>query len=253
MEQERMRPLEGKVALITGASRGIGRAIALELGRQGAAVAGTSTSAAGASELTAMLERQGIRGRGYVLNVVDEPQIQQVVDAVQADLGHLYAVVNNAGITRDNLLMRMKNSEWDEIMDTNLKSVFRICRLVIRDMMKARDGRIVNVVSVSGEMGNPGQTNYAAAKAGVVGFSKSLAREIGSRGVTVNCVAPGFIETDMTKELPDAQRQAYAQHIPLGRFGRPEEVASAVAFLASPGAAYITGVTLDINGGMLMR
>jgi 3-oxoacyl-[acyl-carrier protein] reductase len=200
-----------------------------------------------------MLEQQSIRGRGYVLNVVDEAQIQQVVDAVQADLGHLYALVNNAGITRDNLLMRMKDSEWDEIMDTNLKSVFRICRLVIRDMMKARDGRIVNVVSVSGEMGNPGQTNYAAAKAGVVGFSKSLAREIGSRGVTVNCVAPGFIDTDMTKALPEAQRQAYAQHIPLGRFGRPEEVASAVAFLASPGAAYITGVTLDVNGGMLMR
>jgi 3-oxoacyl-[acyl-carrier protein] reductase len=248
-----VKPLEGKVALVTGASRGIGRAIALELGRQGAAVAGTSTSEAGASELSALLQREGIKGRGYVLDVTDEMRMQQVVEAVQAELGQLYALVNNAGVTRDNLLMRMKDAEWDEIMDTNLKSVFRLCRLVVRDLMKARQGRIINVTSVSGEMGTPGQTNYAAAKAGVVGFSKSLAREIGSRGVTVNCVAPGFIETDMTKGLPDAQRQSYAQLIPLGRFGQAEEVAAAVAFLASPGAGYITGVTLDVNGGMLMR
>jgi 3-oxoacyl-[acyl-carrier protein] reductase len=248
-----MKPFEGKVALVTGASRGIGRAIALELGRQGATVAGTSTSEAGTAELSALLQREGVHGRGYMLNVVDEPGMQQVVDAVQAEFGRVYALINNAGVTRDNLLMRMKDSEWDEIMDTNLKSVFRLCRLLVRDMLKAREGRIVNVVSVSGEMGNPGQTNYAAAKAGVVGFSKSLAREIGSRGVTVNCVAPGFIDTDMTKALPAAQRELYAQHIPLGRFGQPEEVAAAVAFLASPAAAYITGVTLDVNGGMLMR
>jgi 3-oxoacyl-[acyl-carrier protein] reductase len=249
----KMISLDGKIALITGASRGIGRAIAVELGRQGAAVAGTATSEAGAAEISTMLEREGIRGGGYVLNVADEAQMQTVVDRVQTDLGKLYALVNNAGITRDNLLMRMKDSEWDEIMDTNLKSVFRLCRLVVRDLLKARDGRIVNIVSVSGEMGNPGQTNYAAAKAGVIGFSKSLAREIGSRGVTVNCVAPGFIETDMTKGLPEATRESYSQHIPLGRFGRPEEVASAVGFLVSPGASYITGITLDVNGGMLMR
>jgi 3-oxoacyl-[acyl-carrier protein] reductase len=248
-----MKPLEGKVALVTGASRGIGRAIALELGRQGATVAGTSTSEAGAAALTALLQQAGIQGRGYVLNVVDQSRMQQVAEAVQADFGRVYALINNAGITRDNLLMRMKDDEWDEIMDTNLKSVFRLCRLLVREMVKAREGRIVNVVSVSGEMGNPGQSNYAAAKAGVMGFSKSLAREIGSRGVTVNCVAPGLIETDMTKGLPAAQRDAYAQHIPLGRFGQPEEVAAAVAFLASPVAAYITGVTLDVNGGMLMR
>jgi len=248
-----MQPLEGKLALVTGASRGIGRAIALELGRQGATVAGTSTSEAGAAELTALLQQEGVRGRGYVLNVMDEPRMQQVTQAVQAEFGRVYALINNAGITRDNLLMRMKDEEWDEIMDTNLKSVFRLCRLLVRDMVRAREGRIVNVVSVSGEMGNPGQSNYAAAKAGVVGFSKSLAREIGSRGVTVNCVAPGFIETDMTKSLPAAQREAYAQHIPLGRFGQPQEVAAAVAFLTSPAAAYITGVTLDVNGGMLMR
>jgi 3-oxoacyl-[acyl-carrier protein] reductase len=248
-----MKPLDGKIALITGASRGIGRAIAIALGRQGAAVAGTATSEAGAAEVGALLEREGIRGRGYVLDVADEAQMQTVVERVQADLGKLYALVNNAGITRDNLLMRMKDSEWDEIMDTNLKSVFRLCRLVVRDMVKAREGRIVNIVSVSGEMGNPGQTNYAAAKAGVIGFSKSLAREIGSRNVTVNCVAPGFIDTDMTRALPEAQRQALLQHVPLGRLGMVEEVAAAVAFLVSPAAAYITGATLDVNGGLLMR
>jgi len=248
-----MRAMEGKVALVTGGSRGIGRAIALELGRQGAAVAATATSEAGVAAITQMLADAGVRGGGYVLDVGDESAMQRVVDAVQTDLGRLYALVNNAGITRDNLLMRMKDEEWDEIIDTNLKSVFRLCRMVVRDMIKAREGRIVNVTSVSGEMGNAGQTNYAAAKAGVIGFSKSLAREIGSRNVTVNCVAPGFVDTDMTRSLPEAQRQAFAQHIPLGRFGHPEEVAAAVAFLASPAAAYITGATLDVNGGMLMR
>jgi 3-oxoacyl-[acyl-carrier protein] reductase len=248
-----MKSLDGKVALITGASRGIGKAIALELGRQGATVAGTATTENGALSIGEFLTQQGIKGKGYVLNVADEPQMQRTVETVQAEQGAIGILVNNAGITRDNLLMRMKDSEWDEIMDTNLKAVFRLCRLVVRDMMKTRDGRIINVTSVSGEMGNPGQTNYAAAKAGVMGFSKSLAREIGSRNVTVNCVAPGFIDTDMTNSLPEAQRQAYAGYIPLGRFGTPAEVAATVAFLATPAAAYITGATIDVNGGMLMR
>jgi 3-oxoacyl-[acyl-carrier protein] reductase len=248
-----MKPLEGKLALVTGASRGIGRAIALELGRQGAAVAGTATSESGATAITELLGNEGIRGKGHVLNVADEAGMQRLIESAQADFGRIYALINNAGITRDNLLMRMKDEEWDEIMEVNLKSVFRLCRLVVRDMLKAREGRIVNVTSVSGEMGNAGQTNYAAAKAGVIGFSKSLAREIGSRNVTVNCVAPGFIDTDMTRVLPEAQRQAAIQHIPLARFGTAEEVAAAVAFLASPAAAYITGATLDVNGGMLMR
>jgi len=248
-----MKLLDGKVALITGASRGIGKAIALELGRHGATVAGTATTENGARSIGEFLTQEGIKGKGYALNVVDEPQMQSTVEAVQAEQGAIGILVNNAGITRDNLLMRMKDSEWDEIMDTNLKAVFRLCRLVVRDMMKARDGRIINVTSVSGEMGNPGQTNYAAAKAGVIGFSKSLAREIGSRHVTVNCVAPGFIDTDMTNSLSEAQRQAYAAYVPLGRFGTPAEVAATVAFLATPAAAYITGATIDVNGGMLMR
>ena len=248
-----MRPLQGKLALVTGASRGIGHAIALELAAQGATVAGTATTASGAEQVSKMLMQGGFKGRGFVLNVTDEPQMEQVLDTAQAEFGRLYALVNNAGITRDNLLMRMKDSEWDEIMETNLKAVFRLCRLCMRELIRAREGRIINVVSVSGEMGNPGQTNYAAAKAGVIGFSKSLAREIASRNVTVNCVAPGFINTDMTRGLPEAQRQAVIQHIPLGRLGQPAEVAAAVAFLASPLAAYITGTTIDVNGGMLMR
>jgi 3-oxoacyl-[acyl-carrier protein] reductase len=248
-----MKMLEGKLALVTGASRGIGQAIALELGRQGAVVAGTSTTESGAAGITAQLTGAGVQGRGYVLDVNDEAAMQQVVDQVQRDWGRVYALVNNAGITRDNLLMRMKDEEWDEILETNLKSVFRMCRIMVRDMMKAREGRIINVTSLSGEMGNPGQTNYAAAKAGVIGFSKSLAREIASRNVTVNCVAPGFIETDMTRGLPEAQRAQYAQHVPLGRFGTVEEVAAAVAFLAWPQAGYITGTTVDVNGGILMR
>jgi len=247
------RTLEGRHAFVTGASRGIGRAIALELGAQGAVVVGTATSEAGAQQISALLAQQGFKGRGLVLDVGDQVQAQTALEAAQSEFGSLYALVNNAGITRDNLLMRMKDEEWDEIMETNLKSVFRLCRLCVRDMIKAREGRIVNVVSVSGEMGNAGQTNYAAAKAGVVGFSKALAREIASRNVTVNCVAPGLIDTDMTRALPEAQRQAAVQHIPLARFGRPEEVAAAVAFLASPAASYITGATIDVNGGMLMR
>jgi 3-oxoacyl-[acyl-carrier protein] reductase len=248
-----MRPLEGKLALVTGASRGIGSAIALELAAQGAAVAGTATSSSGADQISRMMVERGFKGRGFTLNVTDEPQMERVLDAAQAEFGRLYALINNAGITRDNLLMRMKDSEWDDIMETNLKAVFRLCRLSMRELIRAREGRIINVVSVSGEMGNPGQTNYAAAKAGVIGFSKSLAREIASRNVTVNCVAPGFIDTDMTRALPEAQRQAVVQHIPLGRLGQPGEVAAAVGFLASPLAAYITGATIDVNGGMLMR
>lgn len=246
-------PLDGKHAFVTGASRGIGRAIALELGVQGATVVGTATSEAGAEQISTMLAQRGIKGRGLALDVADQAQMQEVLEAAQSQFGRLYVLVNNAGITRDNLLMRMKDEEWDAIMETNFTSVFRLCRLCVRDMIKAREGRIVNIVSVSGEMGNAGQTNYAAAKAGVVGFSKSLAREIASRNVTVNCVAPGLIDTDMTRALPEAQRQAAVQHIPLGRFGLPEEVAAAVAFLASPAASYITGTTIDVNGGMLMR
>jgi 3-oxoacyl-[acyl-carrier protein] reductase len=245
--------LEGKVAVVTGASRGIGQAIALALGGMGATVAGTATSEAGAAQITKALEERGVKGRGFVLNVADEGQMGALLERAQADFGRLYALVNNAGITRDNLLMRMKDSEWDEIMTTNLTAVFKLCRLCLRDLVKAREGRIINIVSVSGEMGNAGQTNYAAAKAGVIGFTKSLAREIGSRNVTVNCVAPGFIDTDMTRDIPEAQRQAAIQHIPLGRFGQPADVAAAVAFLASPGAGYITGTTIDVNGGMLMR
>ena len=248
-----MKVLEGKLALVTGASRGIGHAVALELAAQGAAVAGTSTTASGADQVSRVLAENGFQGRGFVLNVTDEAQAQQVLEAAQAEFGRLYALVNNAGITRDNLLMRMKDSEWDDIMETNLKAVFRLCRLCVRDLVRAREGRIINVVSVTGEMGNAGQANYAAAKAGVVGFSKSLAREIGSRNITVNCVAPGFIDTDMTRALPEAQRQALLQYIPLGRLGQPADVAAAVAFLASPSAGYITGTTIDVNGGMLMR
>ena len=248
-----MRPLEGKLALVTGASRGIGRAIAVELVAQGATVAGTATSEAGAEQITKMLAQEGSQGRGFVLNVTDEAQMEQVLNAAQDEFGRLYALVNNAGITRDNLLMRMKDSEWDEIIEINLKAVFRLCRLCMRELIRAREGRIINVVSVSGEMGNPGQTNYAAAKAGVIGFSKSLAREIASRNVTVNCVAPGFIDTDMTRGLSEAQRQAVVQYVPLGRLGQPAEVAGAVAYLASPLAGYITGTTIDVNGGMLMR
>ncbi|HTS54012.1 MAG TPA: 3-oxoacyl-ACP reductase FabG [Burkholderiales bacterium] len=248
-----MKPLEGKLTLVTGASRGIGHAIALELAAQGAVVAGTATSSSGADQISRTLAEQGFKGRGFILNVTDAPQMERVLEAAQAEFGHLYALVNNAGITRDNLLMRMKDGEWNDIMETNLTAVFRLCRLCLRDLMRAREGRIINLVSVSGEMGNAGQTNYAAAKAGVIGFSKSLAREIGSRNVTVNCVAPGFIDTDMTRAISEAQRQALVQHIPLGRFGQPADVAAAVAFLASPSAAYITGITLDVNGGMLMR
>jgi 3-oxoacyl-[acyl-carrier protein] reductase len=246
------KPLAGQVAVVTGASRGIGRAIALELGRGGAAVAGTATSEAGAQSISAYLAQAGVTGAGMVLDVNDAARTEAVLDEVRRRFGEIAILVNNAGITRDNLLMRMKDEEWDAILDTNLKSVYRLAKAVLRGMMKARHGRIINISSVVGAMGNPGQCNYAAAKAGMVGFSKSLAKEVGSRNITVNCVAPGFIETDMTRALPDAQREALLQHIPLARLGQPEDIAAAVAFLASPAAGYITGATLHVNGGMYM-
>ena len=247
-----MTLLCGKVALVTGASRGIGHTIALELGKAGATVVGTATSAAGAEAISQAFTATGIQGAGITLNVNDAMQI----DAALADLtqryGDIAILVNNAGITRDNLLLRMKEDEWDDILDTNLKSVYRLSKAVLRGMMKARSGRIINIGSVVGATGNAGQANYAAAKAGMIGFSKSLAREIGSRNITVNCVAPGFIDTDMTRSLSEAQRTALVGQIPLGRLGEAADVAAAVVFLASPGAGYITGATLHVNGGMVM-
>ncbi len=245
--------LNGQVALVTGASRGIGRAIALELGRQGALVAGTATSESGAAQIRGALRSAGIKGLGLVLDVNSEAQCEGVVGTAQEGLGGAITIlVNNAGITRDNLLLRMKDEEWDDVVSTDLKSVYRLSKLVIRSMMKARSGRIINITSVVGVMGNAGQTNYAAAKAGMIGFGKALAREVGTRNITVNCVAPGFIDTDMTRALDESQRGALIGRIPLGRLGAAEDVAAAVAFLASPAAAYITGATLHVNGGMLM-
>lgn len=244
--------LNGQIALVTGASRGIGAAIALELGKQGATVIGTATSDSGAEQITQALQQNQVKGVGMALDVNDAAQTEQLLKSVAEQFGDVSILVNNAGITRDTLLMRMKDEDWDAVIGTNLKSVYRMSQAVIRPMMKARSGRIINISSVVGHMGNAGQTNYAAAKAGMTGFSKSLAAELGSRGITVNCVAPGFIDTDMTRELPEEQRQALLQHIPLGRLGQAEEIAAAVAFLASPAAAYITGETLHVNGGMLM-
>jgi 3-oxoacyl-[acyl-carrier protein] reductase len=242
--------LKDKVALVTGASRGIGKAIALELAMRGATVVGTATTEAGAQAVTEMLAPHG--GRGVVLNVTDVPACDALVDVLTKQPGGLHILVNNAGITRDNLAMRMKDEDWDAVLQTNLSAVFRLSRAVMRGMMKARWGRIINITSVVGSSGNPGQANYAAAKAGVSGMSRALARELGSRGVTVNCVAPGFIETDMTSTLDDTQTAALLGQIPLGRLGSAADIAHAVAFLASPNASYITGTTLHVNGGMYM-
>ncbi|HBV75350.1 MULTISPECIES: 3-oxoacyl-ACP reductase FabG [Vibrio] len=241
--------LEGKIALVTGASRGIGRAIAELLVSRGATVVGTATSESGAQAITDYL---GSNGKGLALNVTDADSVAATIKTINEEFGGIDILVNNAGITRDNLLMRMKDDEWQDIIDTNLTSIFRLSKAVLRGMMKKRCGRIINVGSVVGTMGNAGQANYAAAKAGVIGFTKSMAREVASRGVTVNTVAPGFIETDMTKALNDDQRAATLSQVPAGRLGDPREIASAVAFLASDDAAYITGETLHVNGGMYM-
>lgn len=244
--------LTGKIALVTGASRGIGKAIALDLVAQGATVVGTATSESGAQAISEYIKQAGGQGKGLALDVVSQEQIDEVVKAVTDEFGTITILVNNAGITRDNLLMRMKDDEWDSIIQTNLNSVYRMSKACLRGMMKAREGRVINITSVVGVMGNAGQTNYAAAKAGVIGFTKSMAREVGSRGITVNSVAPGFIDTDMTRALPEEQKTVLTQQIPLGRLGSPEDIAKAVTFLASEGGAYITGQTLNVNGGMVM-
>jgi len=241
--------LEGKVALVTGASRGIGRAIAEQLAAQGAKVIGTATTEKGAAAISAYLTDNG---KGLVLNVTDAESIEQCLTEIKNQFGEIDILINNAGITRDNLLMRMKDDEWFDIIQTNLTSVFRLSKAVLRSMMKKRYGRIVTIGSVVGSMGNAGQTNYAAAKAGVLGFTKSLAREVASRGITVNAVAPGFIDTDMTKELSDEQKEAIFSQVPANRLGQPEEIAATVAFLVSAPAAYITGETIHVNGGMYM-
>lgn len=244
--------MEQRIALVTGASRGIGKAILHALANAGCRVIGTATSESGAEAISAALTEAGLNGEGLMLNVNDAGQVDAAIEGILARHGRIDILVNNAGITRDNLLMRMKDDEWASILDTNLTSVFRLSRAVLRPMMKARFGRIVSIASVVGVSGNAGQTNYAAAKAGMIGFSKSLAQEVGSRGITVNCVAPGFIDTDMTKALPEAARGKLMERIPLGKLGTPEDIAHAVAYLASDGAAYVTGATLHVNGGMYM-
>ncbi len=244
--------LAAEVVLVTGASRGIGRAILEALAAAGATVIGTATSEEGAAKISARLEELGARGRGVVCNVQDAAATDTLVDSIVDEFGKLSVLVNNAGITRDTLAMRMKDEDWAAVIDTNLSAVFRLSRAVLRGMMKARHGRIINITSVVGASGNAGQANYAAAKAGVVGMSKALARELGSRGITVNCVAPGFIDTDMTRALSSDQTQALLTQIPLGRLGQADDIASAVVFLASPAGAYVTGTTLHVNGGMFM-
>lgn len=244
------KELDGEIALVTGASRGIGKAIAEQLASQGATVIGTATSESGADNITAYLSEHG--GKGLCLNVTDADSIAAVLKAVNDEFGAVTILVNNAGITKDNLLMMMKEDQWHDVINTNLTSIYRLSKAVIRSMMKARKGRIINIASVVGLTGNPGQTNYSATKAGMLGFTKSLAREIGSRNITVNCVAPGFIDTDMTRELPEEQREALISQIPLNRLGDPADIAAAVGFLASPAGAYITGETINVNGGMYM-
>ncbi|ACT50631.1 3-oxoacyl-ACP reductase FabG [Methylovorus glucosotrophus] len=244
--------LQNQIALVTGASRGIGAAIAQALGRNGAVVIGTATSEAGAEQITKALQAAGIKGQGLALDVNNTEQIDAVIDQIAKTYGDIGILVNNAGITRDTLLMRMKEDDWDAVISTNLSSVYRLSQAVMRPMMKARQGRIISISSIVGHTGNAGQVNYAAAKAGVSGFTKSLAAELGSRGVTVNCVAPGFIDTDMTRELPEKVRDDLLGRIPLGKLGHVDDIAAAVVFLASPSAAYITGETLHVNGGMYM-
>lgn len=244
--------LVNEIALISGASRGIGQAIALNLGSKGAVVIGTATSQRGADNISDYLKENGIKGQGMVLNVTDQNSIDTLLTAMKESYAMPSILVNNAGITRDNLMMRMKDEEWDDIIQTNLTSIFKLSKACLRAMMKARKGRIISIASVVGLTGNPGQANYAAAKAGIFGFTKSLAREIGSRGITVNAVAPGFIDTDMTRSLPEEAKKALLQQIPLNRLGQVDEIASAVGFLASADAAYITGETINVNGGMYM-
>ena len=247
-----MSNLEGKVALVTGASRGIGKAIAIDLGKAGATVIGTATTEGGADRITEAFKEAGIQGKGMMLNVSEAESCTTVVKAVTEEFGAPTVLVNNAGITRDNILMRMKEDEWDDVVNTNLSSIFRMSKAVLRGMTKARWGRIINISSVVGSMGNQGQSNYAAAKAGIEGFSRSLAKEIGSRNISVNTVAPGFIDTDMTKDLPEEHRTFLQSQVPMARLGQPEEISGVVAFLASDVAGYITGETIHVNGGMYM-
>ena len=244
--------LQGEIALVTGASRGIGQSIALALGKDGATVVGTATSEKGADAITAYMKENGIEGKGVVLNVTDADSVANAMKTCTSDFGAPSILVNNAGITKDNLLMRMKEDDWDAVIDTNLGSIYRLSKACMRTMMKARKGRIISIASVVGATGNAGQCNYASTKAGLIGFTKSLAREVGSRGITVNAVAPGFIDTDMTRALPDEQRKVLKDQIPLGDLGSPDDIAAAVLFLASAGANYITGETIHVNGGMYM-
>ena len=242
--------LDGKLVLVTGASRGIGKAIALTLGRAGATVIGTATTESGSDNISKIFADNKVSGKGIKLNVTDNEQIASLIKIVNEDFGSIDILINNAGITRDNILLRMKEDEWEDIINTNLSSLYRMSKSVLRGMIKKRSGRIISITSVVGAMGNAGQSNYAAAKAGMIGFTKSLAREVGVRGITVNAVAPGFIETDMTSNLPDEQKEALASQIPMGRLGTPDEVANAVLFLAGDSGSYITGQTLHVNGGM---